>query len=403
MQPTNLSQYYQGQNKPLPTTAVDRFADPAFKTAAEKAGYDVNSYHVNINNADANNKILSNLLGGQGPASNLISTSGPSKSAFSNNSNALSLALQNLGGGITPPDNSVEGTNNDPIMQHFATLQSNSDAASKSLIASTQALYQNQMNKVNQQYENYKGGLQQLGIEHNEAQFTPDLLAGHIQQAATEQLDKIHGLQAEESKTLIDAQKAKEEGDFRTLQSKMDYLKQIKADKANAIKTMYDNISAVDKVAGIEAHDIYDTLQGLDKNSQEAFIHAVATKFKIPPASLVAALTDEQTKRKDADLTTKQKEATLAKTNRTGTGTKASKVTVKSASSALDKALKPESQGGVLGDDGYMDPYKWVAQKREWIKDGLTTSTFDNLYKQYLNPDSYELAGFKTGDSGQGA
>jgi len=64
MQPQNLSQYYSSQNKVLPKTAAERFADPAFKAAAEAAGYNASTYAVNAGNADANTKILQNLLKG---------------------------------------------------------------------------------------------------------------------------------------------------------------------------------------------------------------------------------------------------------------------------------------------------------------------------------------------------
>lgn len=58
MQPKTLSDYYTGQGKALPATAAERFADPAFATAAKSAGYDANTYQVNGANEDANKKIL---------------------------------------------------------------------------------------------------------------------------------------------------------------------------------------------------------------------------------------------------------------------------------------------------------------------------------------------------------
>lgn len=58
---SNLYSYYQGHGKALPSTAEARFADPEFAAAAKSAGYDTNSYKVNMGNAGANQKILSYL------------------------------------------------------------------------------------------------------------------------------------------------------------------------------------------------------------------------------------------------------------------------------------------------------------------------------------------------------
>ncbi len=359
---------------------------------------------LGANNADANTALLTKLRGSA--PSQLINTSTKSRTTFNQNSSDLSAALAKLSGAPTAenpnPDNGeskkttapteADALSEDPIMKGLTTLQTNADAATKALIASTQALYQNQKNKVTSQYENYKRGLMGLGIQHNEAQSTPDLLAGHIQQATNDQMDKINTISAEESKALIDAQNAKAENDFKTLQAKMDYVKQLKADKANAIKDMYDSLANTDKTAALEAHDIYDTLQTLGDADKQAFIEAVAKKYNVPLMSLVTALNDEKNSRADASLKTQNAQATLNK--KSGTGSGGTKVTIDDASNEIDTHLKPIADGGILGEDGFMSPYKWLELRDTWIKSKLSKTTFDTLYKRYLNPDSYTLAGF---------
>lgn len=64
MNPTNLYSYYQSKGKQLPSTVAGRFADPEFASASQRAGYDANSYQINMGNADANQKILAELLKG---------------------------------------------------------------------------------------------------------------------------------------------------------------------------------------------------------------------------------------------------------------------------------------------------------------------------------------------------
>lgn len=57
-----LYEIYQGQGKTLPNTVADRFADPAFATAAKAAGIDQSAYSINMGNAAMNTKIA-NLYG----------------------------------------------------------------------------------------------------------------------------------------------------------------------------------------------------------------------------------------------------------------------------------------------------------------------------------------------------
>lgn len=56
-----LTDYYKSTGGTLGKTVQDRFADPNFAKAAEMAGFNSTNYTINANNADANNKILSNL------------------------------------------------------------------------------------------------------------------------------------------------------------------------------------------------------------------------------------------------------------------------------------------------------------------------------------------------------
>lgn len=65
--PTNLYQYYQQQGKSLPKYNV-RFSDPAFASAAQKAGVSQSQY---VGSAEQNTAILNQLLAkpkAQGPA-----------------------------------------------------------------------------------------------------------------------------------------------------------------------------------------------------------------------------------------------------------------------------------------------------------------------------------------------
>lgn len=325
-------------------------------------------------------------------------TSTQSRNATAQSSSELDAALARLGAtqtNPTPGDTTTTGTGtgttpapavdqygiplNDPIMTGLSTLSANSDAATKALIANTQAAYQRNVNSVTSQYDSYKAGLQQLGVETNEAQSTPDILAGHIQQAANDEMTKIQTLDANEKKALMDANNAKTNNDFKTLQAKMTYVKQIQTEKATAIKAMHDAVVNSGKEVVVDAPALYGAFKSLDPSDGEKYILAVAQKYGASPIDVQSALLNEQAKE--------------TKTSRGG------KLTVQQFIAQAEPDLKPISQGGVLGDDGYMAPEKWIAGKDKWIDAGLPVSTYNARFKQYLNPESYAKAGFKTSKS----
>lgn len=195
----------------------------------------------------------------------------------------------------------ITDASTDPFIQQLNNMSARSNDSTKMLIQTIQANKVRQANAVNKQYENYKSGLQLLGIQSGDATATPDLVAGHIQEAATEQEQKISDLDTEETKALMDAENARADNDFKVLQDKMDYVKQIKQDKAQALKDYNDaltkSVTDGDKIAQSVAHDVYDTLQTLDDTDKETFLTTLATKFNIPAGSLVTALVDEQSTR----------------------------------------------------------------------------------------------------------
>lgn len=344
------------------------------------------------------------------PSSSIINTSTQSRTQTNAASSALDAALARLGATQTPnssstsanDSNTTDGVpNNDPILSGLNTLQSNSDAATKSLIASTKATYQNKLNDVDRQYSNYKAGLQQMGIETNEAQSSPDLLAGHIQQASNDQMDKINALDAEESKALMDAQNAKADGDFKTLQAKMDYVKQVKQEKQQAIKDMYDNITTAKTASDDEAQNIYAVMQTLDPSDQEAYIQAVAQKYGLPLDSLVGSLASYSATQKKNDLETENVESEIANRGNSASsgggtdgGYKYSGDDVAQGTSLLNQGGK--GPNGVnfngRGSDGFVDPNAYTAVYNSWIKNNGTP---DGFLKKFpvtnVNPDSYDL------------
>lgn len=325
--------------------------------------------------------------------SSIVQTSGAARTEYGKNSASLDNALNsfNIGTSSGTPDTSattLDSVANDPYIQSLDALSQNSDAATKMLIANIQAAKQKQVNSLDTQYGNYKSGLQLLGIQHNEAQSSPELLMGHIQQAETEHQDKLADLDSEESKALLDANNARQTQDFNTLNSKMDYVKQIQQQKADTLKSYYDTITQQPKIADDVAHNVYQTLQTLDDSDKQQFIQQVAQQFNLPLGTLVTALNDEQFKTQTADVKTKTAQANLDKKNVTktpgATTTAATKVQVANGQKKLDASRGP---------DGYVDPAVYQEAYSAWPG---TLKTFLLAYPPatHVNPANTTLPAY---------
>lgn len=317
------------------------------------------------------------------PPNQLINTSTQSRTQTAQASSDLDAALAKISGAPTQlnpnptstPDTNIDPSTglsaNDPIISGLNTISANSDAATKSLIASTVASYQTQRNAVTSQYENYKRGLQQLGIESGAAQSTPDLLAGHIVQAGNDELSKINDLQAKEAKALMDAQNAKTTNDFKTLQEKMAYVKQVQTEKATAIKNMYDTINNTNKALAVETHaDLFDAFSTLStSDDKQAFINQVAKNYNVSPLAVVTALNDEQAKRTTANLKTQNTQSIIAnRGGKAGSG-KISAAQIAQGQNALNQGIDPSTGqkiGNPKGSDGFYDPSVYAKAFSDW-------------------------------------
>ena len=371
-------------------------------TLYEKVGLGTSKDYLDAyssgNNADINTRFLNKLRGGP----SIVST-GDVHTEATKNSKALSDALLKMGNtaqnntAVNPSNGNepVETEASDPFITGLNNMASRADLATNRLIASTRAAYQNKINEVNAQYGDYKKGLQLLGIQENDAQSTPDLLAGHIQKIATEQMQKVDAYNAEEAKLIMDAQDAQANNDFKSLNEKMSYLKELRKEKANAIKEMYDNIAATDKLSDIQAHDIYDTLQTLGEEDKQTFIQEVAQRFNIPLLSLVTALADEKKAREAEDLDTANKKSILANRGKESSTTSSSGGTMKQIVANANKRWKvgatdPDTGNLIRGQDGFLDPQEYLNLYEQWeFGDKQFLANFKP--ETYINPQSYNL------------
>lgn len=349
-------------------------------------------------------------------ASSLIATSGASRTSFTQNSSDLAKAEQALGLSPAPtttptttgtPGSSAPGTPTtgtptatqtpdatpDPILAGIASLQTTNDNATNALVASTQASYQSQIAKQQQNNDAYISGLKALGIQTGEAQTAPDLLSGHIQQAAQDGLDKINALKATEAKTIMDAKTAQSNNDFKALEDATTQLKNIQTAKAQAIKDLNTTITQSPKLASAQidpdtAQQMLTTMQTLDPADQQSFIEAIASKFGISPLTVVASLNSITTASNKAALATKNATATLD-----------NKVNPKAKTPSAGSISKDQiSQGeayldGTRGSDKFVDPAAYEKAYNDFLAKGGTTKGFLAAYppKDYVNPENTDL------------
>lgn len=303
--------------------------------------------------------------------SKLITTSSPIRSKIIRDTTELNnaLSLFNLPSGQSTNPNAVDGEKKkveapDPYLSILDNMASRSDAGTKALISTIQATKMRKSNAINKQYEDYKGGLQLLGIQGNDAQSSPELLAGHIQEAETQHLEKLSELDAEEAKALLDAQQAKDNNDYKTLSAKISYMKELKSEKAAALKEYYDSITKTPKIAEEVSHSIYETLLTLSDEDKESFLLAVAKQYSLPLGTLVTALTDEQGKRQADELKTRNTESIIRKRESGGGGKtptgKISTAQITAGQQYLDSKR---------GKDGFTDPYEYISAFKEFTEE----------------------------------
>ena len=321
----------------------------------------------------------------------IIVTGTKPEQQFAQNSQYINQQIQNTATGNTPtqpqvqPDGStiespLAGMENysDPYTQMLDKIGATSDKATQNLIATIKAQKANRMNTINQETDRLKSGLMSLGLSTENINFTPDLVYGSIAQAENARTDKLMELDRNEATALLEAQQASENKDFALLKDRVDYIKSIKKSRTDLLKESYDTMATESKIGEIQAFQIYDELQKLpSEKSKLSFLQQIASKFNIPLSALTSQVSEIT-----RDRAEKAKKGTTEK------------VTVAEASAEIKANLKPISEGGVLGEDGYMSPQQWLALRDKWTELNLTKTSFETLFKRYLNPESYKMAGY---------
>lgn len=295
MQPTNLYSYYQSKGKPLPSTVADRFADPDFASAAKRAGYDINSYTINQGNADANQKILQQLLAGGSTTGSTVPTgsTGTNVNTNLNNTQPLGNLIGNTSSTSTPTPSPFDyssltprSTGSIPAYTPPDLDQIKSDYLAKyqTQIDAVKQLYADQINKAKQV------GMNQLG-QVGAIQAKTGLGGSNIatsQDAGVQQntQDNISTLNAKETQAINDI--------INNVESKANADYSLKTDAADKILSNYQKSKLLRdeankaNISGL-AEDLY--ARGIDPAtlSQDAW-NQIKTKFTdLDPNAVVSS------------------------------------------------------------------------------------------------------------------
>jgi hypothetical protein len=246
------------------------------------------------------------------PTNNLVVSSRPAQREFVQEATGLSKILGDVG--RRTPSGAGRGDEiiSDQYTQLLDSLAMSSDNATKALIGTIQAQRANMGARIEADFDNYARGLQALGIQQNRAVATPDLLMGQIKKIENERMAKLQQLDIEMNKSLMDAQMARDEKQLGILKEKMSYIKEIKKERDNYLKTIADQMAAEASIAGFQAEQMYDTLQTLSEAEKEQFIVAVSEKYGINPLAIVKALGDVAMTKEDRAFDTKKREKEFA-------------------------------------------------------------------------------------------
>lgn len=225
----------------------------------------------------------------------MVNDSSKAMSGYNNASLALDQQLAQTGAVTTatrPAGDTKEivaATYSDPYTQALQGLSDRSNTATKSLIATIQANHQNEVNEVERNYDRYSRGMQLLGINEGDAQFTPELLKGQLLEIKNQKMSKISKLDQDMTTAIMEAENARADNDLKTLKERMDYVRQLKKDKADAIKDLADSDKNMMQKAEFFGDKVYDAISGLSGAQKTKALQEMSKELGIPIAYLLGA------------------------------------------------------------------------------------------------------------------
>ncbi len=161
-------------------------------------------------------------------------------------------------------------------------------------------------------YNKYTAGLQALGIQSGLSQYAPGLQADALINAANQETGKLSEIQDKEDYAIAKAKQARLDKDSKALKDAYDEIRQYKRDKADELQRQLNKRTQDITVAKSLATQLYKDLQTLPNEQRSNHILEMAQANDLNPATLVAALADEQDSQYKFKLTTDLQRKSLA-------------------------------------------------------------------------------------------
>lgn len=151
--------------------------------------------------------------------------------------------------------NQVE-LNGDPFAELFGAMMQNNQTGQDNAIASATAASARAKGQEEQGKQQYIAGVTTAGIKNDTARYLPEYQMGIIEKARQSYTDRYQQLDQAEKLAIAQAKQARNEADVKVLTEKLNYVKQLRKEKADALqkaqemeweKYKFNNLSAYQK------------------------------------------------------------------------------------------------------------------------------------------------------------
>lgn len=178
----------------------------------------------------------------------------------------------------------------------FDRLSKNMDESSRNLLGTISSTYSQRRADQAESDRKYQKGLEVLGIKSGMSQYAPQESLGLMNEAEKKSHKNLLAIDAEENKARMDADAAKADKDYKTFTDRVNLIKDLRQQKAQALKDLADKSQqpfdllskqsdAMEKIGG----SIYDELDGLSATEKAKKAQEIADRFHVPIQAVISA------------------------------------------------------------------------------------------------------------------
>lgn len=145
------------------------------------------------------------------------------------------FSTTNYRDGLDAIEGQVNEFQNDPYQQLFQRLEERNRMAEEAAIASATAEAKRQDIAQEEQYRRESMAQGSAGIMSGLSRYAPEMQAGIMNQLYQENLNKVRNIQLEEEIAIAKARQARMDNDLEVAREQLDYAKQLRKEKADAL------------------------------------------------------------------------------------------------------------------------------------------------------------------------